>query len=379
GAYTWGIASGNLPPNLALDASTGVISGDIATGTAGTYNFTVEVTDGRQTAQADLSIVVYPPLQMTTTSLPDGYDGQTGYSATLTATGGTGSYSWSIVSGSLPPFVNFDSSGLISGDIASIASANSPYNFTVEVTDGQQTIQADLSITVYAQLQITTTSLSGAKEWVAYSCTVTASGGNSANYNWSINGQPSWLSIDATTGELSGIPPAGSAGLYTFTVEVTDGLQTVSRQFDLMVDRLLKADFEASPVYGTAPLTVTFSDKSAGNPTSWEWDFDNDGTVDSTDQNPTYTYSNPGWYTVRLTVSDGTSTSVCVKEMCVQVADSIWYVDGSGGDDGNGGTGWGDAFATIGKALSVADDYDLILVADATYNETNLNFNGKKI
>jgi len=234
-------------------------------------------------------------------------------------------------------------------------------------------------------LRITTTSLPDAIEGVAYSFTVQAAGGNAANYNWSVSGQPSWLAIDAATGELSGTPPTGSAGTYTFAVEVTDGQETASKQFDLVVQSgggsstTLKADFEANPTNGKASLTVTFTDKSTGNPTSWQWDFDNDGTVDSTQQNPTHTYSNPGWYTVRLTVSDGTSADTCVKERFILVADDIWYVNGDGGDDTNGGTGWGDAWKTIGKALSVAGDYDLVLVADATYNETDLKFNGKKI
>ena len=232
------------------------------------------------------------PLAITTTSLPDGYDGQIGYSAQLNATGGTGSYTWSIVSGSLPPNLNLDpSTGVISGNIASNASSSSPYTFTVEVTDGQRSVQADFSITV---------------------------------------------------------DPA-------------------------------VADFSATPTMGTAPLTVTFTNQSTGGWTSAQWDFDNDGTVDSTQQNPTHTYDNPGWYTVKLTVSDGANSSTCVKEMYILVANAIWYVNGNGGDDANGGTDWSDAFATIGRALSAADDYDLILVADATYNETNLKFNGKKI
>ena len=219
-----------------------------------------------------------------------------------------------------------------------------------------------------------------AYEGVSYSFTVSAAGGNSANYSWSVSGQPTWLTIDATTGELSGTPPVGSAGTYTFTVEVTDGQQTASKQFDLEVKAPpLIADFEASPTYGTASLTVNFTDRSAGNPTSWEWDFDNDGTPDSTDQNPSWTYNNPGWYTVKLTVSNGVDSNTCVKRMFILVANNIYYVDGVGGDDTNGGTDWGDAFATIGKALSVAGNYDLVLVADATYNETDLDFGGKKI
>ena len=40
-----------------------------------------------------------------------------------------------------------------------------------------------------------------------------------------------------------------------------------------------------------------------GAVTAWEWDFNNDGTVDSTVQNPTYVYQSDGDYAVRLTVS----------------------------------------------------------------------------
>ncbi|RKY12915.1 MAG: hypothetical protein DRP63_10220, partial [Planctomycetota bacterium] len=225
------------------------------------------------------------------------------------------------------------------------------------------------------------TSLPDATDGVAYSCTVKASGGNAANYSWSISGQPSWLSINSSTGELSGTPPAGSAGTYTFTVEVTDGQQTTNKQFDLVVKQTVPpaADFEATPTYGEASLTVTFTDKSTGTILQWQWDFDNNGTVDSTDQNPSWTYNSPGWYTVKLTVSGPTLSDTCVKEKYILVANDVYYVDGVGGDDANGGTGWSDAFATIGKALSVAGNYDLVLVADATYNGTDLKFDGKKI
>ena len=63
------------------------------------------------------------------------------------------------------------------------------------------------------------------------------------------------------------------------------------------------AKFTATPTNGKTPLTVQFTDASTGNINSWAWDFNNDGIVDSTQQNPTYTYNNPGIYTVKLTVS----------------------------------------------------------------------------
>ena len=52
----------------------------------------------------------------------------------------------------------------------------------------------------------------------------------------------------------------------------------------------LVAEFIAYPLNGIEPLEVSFTDHSTGTITFWEWDFNNDGTVDSTDQNPSYIY-----------------------------------------------------------------------------------------
>ncbi|MDD1715574.1 MAG: PKD domain-containing protein [Methanolinea sp.] len=64
------------------------------------------------------------------------------------------------------------------------------------------------------------------------------------------------------------------------------------------------ANFTSDTQNGTAPLDVQFIDLSANTPTSWAWDFNNDGTVDSTDQNPSHTFETEGTYTVNLTVSN---------------------------------------------------------------------------
>jgi PKD repeat protein len=73
------------------------------------------------------------------------------------------------------------------------------------------------------------------------------------------------------------------------------------------------ADFSATPTTGTAPLPVSFSDLSTGGPTSWAWDFDNNGTVDSTAQNPSFTYANAGTYSVKLTVSNANGSNTKTK------------------------------------------------------------------
>ncbi len=71
------------------------------------------------------------------------------------------------------------------------------------------------------------------------------------------------------------------------------------------------AEFTATPITGTVPLQVQFNDQSTNNPTSWAWDFNNDGIIDSTAQNPTHTYTQPGTYTIKLTATNaGGSDSV---------------------------------------------------------------------
>ncbi|AFD00398.1 PKD repeat-containing protein [Methanocella conradii HZ254] len=75
----------------------------------------------------------------------------------------------------------------------------------------------------------------------------------------------------------------------------------------------LVAGFSANVTRGLAPLTVRFTDESSGAPTSWAWDFDNDGTIDSTEQNPVYTYAEPGVYTVNLTISNATMSNSTIK------------------------------------------------------------------
>ena len=72
------------------------------------------------------------------------------------------------------------------------------------------------------------------------------------------------------------------------------------------------ASFTQDRVLGAAPMTVQFTDTSTGAPTAWQWDFDNNGTVDSTQQNPAHTYTQNGIYSVRLVASNlgGSTTSV---------------------------------------------------------------------
>ena len=71
----------------------------------------------------------------------------------------------------------------------------------------------------------------------------------------------------------------------------------------IVAESPVDARFTADLTTGTAPFTVHFTDTSSGEPVSWKWDFDNDGSIDSTSQNPSFIYNNPGTYSVKLVAS----------------------------------------------------------------------------
>ncbi len=76
------------------------------------------------------------------------------------------------------------------------------------------------------------------------------------------------------------------------------------------------ADFNANVTSGYAPFSVQFTNLSE-NAVSWSWDFESDGNIDSTDKNPVHTYTIPGKYTAKLTVSNENGTASKTLEVIV--------------------------------------------------------------
>ena len=115
-------------------------------------------------------------------------------------------------------------------------------------------------------------------------------------------------------------------GTYTVTYTVSGPLGTDSRtEVGYIVvgdsEEPLKAEFESrSSQNGTAPRTIRFRDQSSGDIVSWAWDFDDDGIVDSTEQSPSFEYTDPGIYTVSLTVTDSNAdTDTQVKADFIRI------------------------------------------------------------
>ena len=231
GSYTFSVSSGSLPAGLALNASTGLITGTPTA--AGTSNFTVTATDGNGASGARaFTFTVNAAMTLNPASLPGGTVGNA-YSQAMNAAGGTGSYTFSVSAGSLPAGLSINpASGLISGSPTSPAASN----FTVTATDGAgATVSRAYVVTIHAAIVVNPSTLANGTVGTTYSQTLSATGGNgSYSFSVSTGSLPAGLALNAATGVISGTPTA--AATTTFTVTSTDGLSaTGSRAYTVVM------------------------------------------------------------------------------------------------------------------------------------------------
>lgn len=105
-----------------------------------------------------------------------------------------------------------------------------------------------------------------------------------------------------------------NSGIYGSPAIGADGTLYIpvnSKKLYAFKDKLPVANFTVTAA-NNGTLTVQFNDTSS-YPATWAWDFENDGTVDSTQKNPAFTYSVSGTYTVKLTVTNAAGSDSAVK------------------------------------------------------------------
>lgn len=118
-----------------------------------------------------------------------------------------------------------------------------------------------------------------------------------------------------------------ACGAYDVSLTVTDTMfpaSSITKNGFIFADPqfVVNANFVAAPIAGVAPLNVNFTDTSTGSPTSWLWDLDGDNIPDSAAQNPSFTYTTGGQYTVTLTASNACFIDTETKTTYINVAGS---------------------------------------------------------
>lgn len=112
--------------------------------------------------------------------------------------------------------------------------------------------------------------------------------------------------------------------LGVFPVELTvqgECGSNVIMQLVTISEVIPSAAFTGTPFEGCAPLTVQFSDQTAGNPTQWNWSFPGGAPASSTEQNPVVTYSIAGQFTVTLQVANAAGSDVLMQSEMIDVSD----------------------------------------------------------
>lgn len=130
------------------------------------------------------------------------------------------------------------------------------------------------------------------------------------------NATAGWMKFSTLQNPMNTFP----AGTYDIRLTVTNsaGSDSVTKKEYISVTQVTEkvkrpvALFDTDPKVGSAPLKVTFTDKSQHDPTTYSWSF-GDGTT-STLKNPSaHTYTQPGLYRVELTVSNSAGSDTGVR------------------------------------------------------------------
>jgi len=117
----------------------------------------------------------------------------------------------------------------------------------------------------------------------------------------------------------------GETGINSFSVKGYPGVRGEQGEslpaFEPTRYAIPVANFVGAPLSGEASLSVSFTDLSNGNPTSWLWDFGDGNT--STQQNPTHSYASAGTYTVSLVTTSPAGEDQEIKYDYITVTEAL--------------------------------------------------------
>jgi hypothetical protein len=314
GSGTLVFGAAGLPPGLHISTSTGSISGTVAAGDAdlGPYSVTVTAGDGTSSASRSFTWFVTNPIAIVTPADQTSSEGASVSLAVSASDSSSGTRVYGAVG--LPGGLSISSStGTISGTVAAGAAAHGPYTVTVLAEDGTYRNLTSFTWAVNGPIAITTPADQSNQAGDSVSLAVSASYSGSGSLTYSAAGLPNGLSINSSTGVISGTLSAG--GSFSPTVTATHSTDSASVSFAWSVGSPITitdagnqsfhaGDAVSVPIHATDTASGTLSYSASGllsglsiNSTSGLIS----GTIGAV---------SAGIYTTTVTVTDGTHTAV---------------------------------------------------------------------
>jgi uncharacterized repeat protein (TIGR01451 family) len=237
--FVWSISSGSLPTGLAVNSSTGLVSGTPTT--SGSFSVTIAATDSFGQVAARTATIVVTARPAFATGAPPAAQLGSSYTTTFTVTGGTAPLTWSIAAGSAPPGLTL---GTATGVLSGTPTGEGSYPFTVSVVDAYgQTATKAVTLVVGAGALVVrkvadvSTAAAGAK--VSYTITIANTGSSArtgvdlqdpltgvlddAAYNADATATSGTLTYAASTLGWTGSIAAGGTLTITYSVTVASG------------------------------------------------------------------------------------------------------------------------------------------------------------
>lgn len=343
GAYTY--SATNLPSWLTINSSTGVISGTAPAGADSvTSGITVTATDstGASGTSPAFSWTVYPLPSVTSPGNQAGSVG-TVVNLALTSTCANSPCTYAL-SRNAPSGLTINSSGTITGTLTGNPTTYSGVVVSITDAGGATTSSAAFNWVVNPAPKLLSPGDQRTLKGAAVSLTMaTYASGGTGSYTYSATGLPSWLSINPSTGVISGTAPTTISTTPGITVTLKDATNVTSTTaaFNWVVTSALAITFPSQTTYKSGTVNLDLDNFTTGGTAPYtyratnlpSWLQLNPTTGVLTGTAPTASNSTTTWSNITFTATDSASTRAVATSNTFNwyVTDLIWVGPGANG------------------------------------------------